>query len=71
MKKASNEPSNEHGTPVESLPPVRRGAPGRPATPRYKEQYGVVVVCGGEEDQRAVYAGLLALGRARLKVVCT
>jgi hypothetical protein len=34
----------------------------------YKSQYGVVVICGSEEEQRSVYERLLADGLT-LKVV--
>lgn len=53
------------------LPPLPPGAPGRPPTPRYREQHGVVIVCEDEAGQKAVYEGLAALGRGKLKVVST
>ena len=35
---------------------------------KYKEQYGVVVICKSEEEQKAIYDQLLAMGLT-LKVV--
>lgn len=35
---------------------------------KYKEQYGVIVICDGEADQKEVYEKLLAMGY-KLKVV--
>lgn len=52
------------------LPPLPPGAPGRPKDDRYRQQYGVIVVCAGEAEQRRVYAALKAKGH-RCKVVVT
>jgi hypothetical protein len=41
-----------------------------PKNPGYREQYGVIVVCDNETQQRAIYEQLHAQGH-RLKVVCT
>lgn len=50
------------------LPPPVDGAPGIPKTERYREQYGVIVICADETDQRAVYERLTA-DRLKCKVV--
>lgn len=50
------------------LPPLPPGAPGRPAEDRYKEQYGVIVLCQHEKEQREVFDALTALSREPLKV---
>jgi hypothetical protein len=50
------------------LPP---GAPGRPDKPRYREQYGVIILCPDEPTQRAIFEGLRQLVPCRLKVVVT
>jgi hypothetical protein len=56
--------------PNEPLPPLPPGAPGRPKGFRYREQYGVIVVCRDEPHQRAVYEALRAAGHA-CRVVTT
>lgn len=53
------------------LPPLKPGAPGVPDKPRYKEQFGVIVVCPDENAQKSVYEGLRAIAGAKLKVVVT
>ncbi|ODN69884.1 hypothetical protein [Methylobrevis pamukkalensis] len=55
----------------DELPPLPADAPKAPPAGRYKEQHGVIAVCGSEEEQRAVYEGLRALAGAKLKVVTT
>ena len=50
------------------LPPLPEGAPGRPKDNRYKEQYGVIVICENEEKQERVYKALLALSESPLKL---
>ena len=57
--------------PAAGLPPLPQNAPGKPSGPRYREQYGVVIVCPDEETQRAIYAALEALPDCRIKVVVT
>ena len=38
---------------------------------KYKPQWGVIVICEGEERQRQIYESLRLLGlREKLKVVC-
>jgi hypothetical protein len=37
------------------LPELPQGAPGRPDKPRYKRQFGVIVLLEGEEAQAAAY----------------
>ncbi len=36
---------------------------------KYKEQFGVIVICSGEEEQKGVYEKLREMG-LKLKVVC-
>ena len=50
------------------LPPLPDGAPGRPAGDRYKNRYGVIVLCRDEGHQQAVYDALRADGH-KLRVV--
>jgi hypothetical protein len=52
-------------------PPLPANSPGKPDGARYREQYGVVIVCPDEATQQAVYAGLRSLAPCRLKVVVT
>lgn len=58
-------------TKAEALPPLKPGTPGIPDKPRYREQYGVIVVCPDEAAQKKVYDGLQAIAGAKLKVVVT
>ena len=44
------------------LPKLSAGAPGRPKGERYKEQYGLIIVCGDAAEQRAFYERLKAQG---------
>lgn len=53
------------------LPPLPQGAPGKPAQERYRKKQGVIIVCEDETDQRAVYEGLMAMQRGKVKVVNT
>lgn len=50
------------------LPPAVEGAPGIPKQQRYREQYGVIVICADENDQRVVYERL-ALEHRKCRVV--
>lgn len=59
-------PSNE-----KALPPLPAGAPGVPPQNRYKEQYGVILVCACEADQMKVYEALAAIKDCKIKVVVT
>ncbi|MCA1944967.1 MAG: hypothetical protein LDL30_06740 [Desulfovibrio sp.] len=52
------------------LPPLPPDAPGRPKGTRYREQFGVIVLCRDEAEHRAVYEALTAQGYA-CKVVRT
>ena len=54
----------------EKLPPLPPGAPGRPPNERYREQYGVIVICDSEEHQKRVYDALSAR-HPKIKVVRT
>ncbi len=56
---------------AESPPPLPANAPGRPTNPRYREQYGVVLVCAGEDEQAKLYEALEALRTCKIKVVVT
>ena len=51
-------------------PPLEPGQPGRPTDDRYREQYGVIVLCAGEAEQKRVYAELHRRG-LKCKVVVT
>lgn len=53
------------------LPPLPENPPGIPTGNRYKEQYGVVLVCPNEDAQRKVFEGLAALAPCKIKVVVT
>lgn len=66
--------SRSHAVAGEKLPALRADAPGIPAKPRYREQYGIVIVCPDEAVQRAMFASLAALVQphgCKLRVVCT
>lgn len=52
------------------LPALKPGQPGRPKDDRYREQYGVIVLCAGEAEQKRVYADLFGRGY-KCKVVVT
>jgi hypothetical protein len=55
----------------DTLPRLPPGTPGRPEKPRYREQYGVVIICPDEPTQRVLFEGLRALKPCGLKVVVT
>ncbi|MCV9907349.1 hypothetical protein OIV19_06935 [Brucella sp. HL-2] len=55
----------------ESLPPLPEKAPGIPANNRYKNQYGVVLVCPDEQTQITLYNALEGLRSTKIKVVVT
>jgi len=57
--------------PKDDLPPLPEGAPGRPKNERYREQYGVILVCPDEPVQKAIYEGLKGVQISKLKVVVT
>lgn len=44
------------------LPPLRPGAPGRPTRPRYRQQFGLIVVFETEEAQTAGFEALVKHG---------
>jgi hypothetical protein len=50
------------------LPPLPPGTPGRPKDNRYREQYGVIVICKHAREQEDVFKALVALSREPLKV---
>lgn len=53
------------------LPPLPADAPKAPVTNRYKEQYGIVLVCPDETAQIALFEALSALKASKIKVVVT
>lgn len=55
----------------ETLPPLPEGAPGRPKAPRYREQYGVILVCQDEAAQRLLFEALEQIRACKIKVVVT
>lgn len=60
------------GTPApEDLPPLPEGAPARPPQGRYREQYGLVIICADAREQESLYEALLALRSCPLRVVTT
>lgn len=54
-----------------ALPALPDGAPGKPPQDRYRKRQGVIVVCEDEADQKAIYEGLQAMRRGKVKVVNT
>jgi len=58
------------GLESEAAPGARTGALPEPAGDRYKEQYGVIIVCKTEADQKRVYGELQKSGYA-CRVVAT
>lgn len=56
---------------MDDLLPLPSGAPGRPKNNRYREQYGLIVICGDEAEQRTVYEALQILRTVPIKVVVT
>lgn len=46
---------------ADKLPELPIGAPGKNKF-KYREQFGVIVICRGEEHHKAVYEQLVALG---------
>lgn len=44
------------------LPPLRPGAPGRPTTPRYRQQYGLILVFEDEVAQKTGFEALVEAG---------
>jgi hypothetical protein len=55
---------------IGKLPKLSPGAPGRPKNNRYKEQFGVIVICRDEHHQERVY-NALARNYEKVKVVRT
>lgn len=53
------------------LPPLPADAPRAPAENRYKEQYGVILVCPDEAAQVVLFDALSALKASKIKVVVT
>ena len=59
------------GTKNPPLPPLDPRAPGRPENERYKEQFGIVIICADASEQAQIYEALRVLGGCKLKVVVT
>lgn len=53
------------------LPPLPADATKAPADNRYKEQYGIILVCPDEVAQVALFEALSALKTSKIKVVVT
>jgi len=53
------------------LPPLPAGTAGPPVGNRYKEQFGVIVICPDETTQRAIFDALVGLRGCDLRVVTT
>lgn len=56
---------------ADDLPKLPAGAPIAPEGQRYKEQYGLVLVCPDEATQALIYKALSAMGGCKIKVVVT
>ena len=54
-----------------SLPPLPPKAPGQPPTERYREQYGVIIICPDEDTQAVIYRAFKALPNCTIRVVVT
>lgn len=54
-----------------ALPKLRPNATRRPDKPRYREQYGIVLICPDEEAQQLLYKALAAIGDCKVRVVVT
>ncbi len=53
------------------LPPLPPNAQKAPAPNRYREQYGVILVCEDEAAQVRLYDALSDIRKSRIKVVVT
>ncbi len=53
------------------LPPLDTKSPGIPGDRRYREQFGLIIICADEAEQAALFEALKVLGRAKIKVVAT
>lgn len=53
------------------LPPLRANSAKRPVDERYREQFGVIIICPDEDTQRGIYTALRKLESCRLRVVTT
>lgn len=45
-----------------AAPPLRPGAPGKPAAPRYRQQFGLILVFDDEAAQKAGFEALVEAG---------
>lgn len=52
-----------------ALPPLPDKAPGVPANNRYRNQYGIILVCSDEQAQIDLYNALEGLRSTKIKVV--
>lgn len=57
--------------PSADLPALPPNSTGIPPNNRYREQYGVIIVCPNEASQQVTYEGLRALLDCKFKVVVT
>jgi hypothetical protein len=53
------------------LPPLSAKSMKRPPDGRYREQYGLIVICPNAAVQQALYEALRTLGHCKLRVVTT
>jgi hypothetical protein len=53
------------------LPKLRSNSTKRPADDRYREQYGIILICPDEVTQQTLYAALTKLEACRIRVVTT
>jgi hypothetical protein len=71
IAKSDQTKGNRLTTAKDQLPPLPKDAPGKPADNRYREQYGVVLVCPDEGAQVQLYEALAAIRKSKIKVVVT
>ncbi|MVA19484.1 hypothetical protein [Agrobacterium vitis] len=53
------------------LPPLPPQAQKAPSGLRYREQYGVILVCEDEDAQERLYGALADIKKSKIKVVVT
>lgn len=54
-----------------SLPALPAKAPRAPDANRYREQFGVILICPDEGVQKTLYEAMAAIGACRIRVVTT
>ena len=57
--------------PKRKLPALSPNSTRRPPDNRYREQYGLIVICPNAAVQRSLYDALQTLTRCKLRVVST